>query len=568
MKQLRKIALSRIPFQMMLYGIIGILIIVLSGCATSGDSGSSALTSFTDPTAVTGPQITSVTNLNNPGQALRQGDWCQVDGKGFGQSSTGTISNGYVHFILQDGRKGKADVHHNWTDTQIICRVPLKMKDINSSKESSGALTVMVVPPDAGSAASNAHVVPQNPTPNPSVQPTPPGSTPIRGTLTYSNLAKTFSISEMQDIIKKNSSVPNVLSWTDSQIGALQYSVDAYQIKYWSINYNKQPILVSGAVLIPKGVSAPMPLQVYQHATILSNNDAPSYVTKSTETKNLAATAATHGYIVAMTDYVGDGLCASSDVHDEYLCAASEAYNGVDALIAAKQLLSQLNLSTNGKLFLAGYSEGGQSVAALAYLLQTEYPQYPVSAAAFMEGPYSMTSELNYLLTPPGVDLEAYDMKLHVGSIICGKAVYAYNNIYNWANSMSDIFISPYDKQVTKDFETSTAPIIDLVFDFEQNTSAMFIPSFLTQATTPGTQVYNDLAANDTYNWVPKMNILFVSSKADTLIPWSGQEPYYTIMQQAAPNYVTMQFTPFPLNHIPNFYPAIVTAQVYFKKYQ
>jgi hypothetical protein len=505
-----------------------------------------------------------LTNLNSPGDPLRQGDWCQVDGSGFGNSRTGTSTDGYVHFRFPGGAAGQADIHHHWSAAKIICRVPLNAHRAGGARDT---LTLTVVPADT-SFPSSLVPVDHTTTPNPAPESTPPASSSARGTLIYHTMAKTYSTGDLQDIINKTSAGSNAATWANQLLGAPQYSVKAYQMKYWSIGYSQQPVRVSGAVLIPDGVTTPMPLHVYQHATIITNNQAPSYVDKSSETKTIAAAVASHGAIVVMTDYVGDGICASPSVHDEYLCAQSEADNGVDALIAGKELIAAEKASTDGSLFLSGYSEGGQAVAALARLLQSGYPQYPVTAAAFMEGPYSMTAELNYLLTPPGVDLKLDGINLHVGSIICGKAVYAFNTIYNWAPGMSDLFISPYDRQVEKNFSTSSPSMIDLVLDFEQNTRAMLQPAFLNNVLAPTGKIPGDIASNDTYNWVPTMPVLFISSSVDTLIPWQNQQPYYQQMQQASPGKVSMQFTPFPLDHLQNFLPALVTAQVYFKSYQ
>lgn len=389
---------------------------------------------------------------------------------------------------------------------------------------------------------------------------------PTRGLLTYYKKVKTFSTNDSKIILCKSSSGADAIAWANTVLGPPQYSVKAYQVKYWSIRFNKQMVLVSGAVLIPQGVDTAMPLYVFQHATILSNNQSPSDIEKSKETQTLAAVIASHGNIVAMTDYVGDGLCASPDNHDEYLCAQSEAYNGVDILTATHHMLDMLNISTNGKLFVSGYSEGGQAASALARLLQSNYPQYPVTAAAFMEGPYSMTAELNYLLRPPGVDLTMDGINLHVGSIICGKAVYALNNIYHWTNSMNEIFLNPYDKQVENDFSTSNASILDLLLDFEQNTSSIIKLEFLSRILSGDVAV--DIAENNTYEWVPKMPVISLSSPVDTLIPWDAQQPFYQIMKKAATNNVSMELTPFNLNHLENLLPALVKASQFFQKYQ
>lgn len=230
-------------------------------------------------------------------------------------------------------------------------------------------------------------------------------------------------------------------------------------------------------------------------------------------------------------------------------------------------MLSKLNISTNGKLFISGYSEGGQAAAALANLLQSNYPQYPVTAAAFMEGPYSITAELNYLLTPPGVALNIGEFNLNVGSIICAKAMYAYNFIYGWTDNLNDLFVFPYANRVMKNFETSSPDMIQLAFAFKQNTVEMLTSSFLNELYGRG-KIANDIASNNTFNWTPVMPVIFLTSNADTLIPWKYQEPYYQQIEQSAPDKVSMQFSPFNLDHLQNLLPDLVLASKFFNNYQ
>jgi len=123
------------------------------------------------------PQILNVTNLNSPGEPIRQGDWCQISGSNFGSSQTGTQSNGYVLFSFQSGKSAQADSYQQWTDTLITCRVPVSVK---RSKGSRDALNITIVSADSGSSGSSGSPsqVSYNPTPNPNPDVTPPPSSP------------------------------------------------------------------------------------------------------------------------------------------------------------------------------------------------------------------------------------------------------------------------------------------------------------------------------------------------------------------------------------------------------
>ncbi|MDQ7826127.1 MAG: hypothetical protein RDV48_25215 [Candidatus Eremiobacteraeota bacterium] len=137
---------------------------ILSSCGGGGDSGSGAYYGGGGGTTAA-PQISSFSNLNSPGQPLRSGDWCQVNGSGFG--ATRQARGGYAAFT--DGINSvQATLYSTWSDTQVVCRVP-------DSSPSTGVSVIVVT--SAGS-SSNQVSVPVNPTPNPSPQPTPPTPSP------------------------------------------------------------------------------------------------------------------------------------------------------------------------------------------------------------------------------------------------------------------------------------------------------------------------------------------------------------------------------------------------------
>lgn len=384
-----------------------------------------------------------------------------------------------------------------------------------------------------------------------------------RGDITYQRFYKTFTTVDAVNLIKKaaKGTTSESAKWSVNQLGSPTYSVDAYIIEYVSIDHTGEQIPVSGVVLIPQQAD-PMPLLIYQHATILENSQAPSIsiTSDSGQANTLLGSFASHGYIVAMSDFVGTGQPNCVKYPSEYLYADSEAANGVDMLIATEQLLEQLKVKTNGQLFLSGYSEGGQAVSALADLMQSDFPQYPVTAAVFMEGPYNMNTVMNnFLDTPGGIVLDG----MAVGSLICTKAIYTYQNIYDWG-AMDTIFNKPYDTRVSSDFSKPNTSMIKLGVDFPKETDDMFIPSFLANAKTGA--VSTDIATNNTDNWIPQMPVTFLTSSADTLIPGAVTQATYEKMLNAGGN-VSMETTQYPLNHLQNYLQSIIQSKGIFDGY-
>jgi hypothetical protein len=377
-----------------------------------------------------------------------------------------------------------------------------------------------------------------------------------RGQLLSSNWFQneTFTTNQCEQFIQSAGTTKQAIKWAQQEIQP-QYPVKAYQIIYTSIDHTGAQIPVSGVVLVPQA-TGPMPLLVYQHATIIENSSAPSEVTGSAQTKALMSVFAADGYVVAMPDYVGTGLV--TNYPSEYLYASSEAANGEDIITATQTLLADLNVQTNGQLFLTGYSEGGQAVSALAELLQSN--SVAVTAATLMEGPYNMTAVMNHFLSN-SIDLE----QLPVGSLISAKAIYAYAGIYSW-EPLSGIFRFPYDYLVKKDFGVPNPPIWNLALFYPSKTDSMFLSSFL--AKVKGGDVGTDIASNDTDAWVPSaFPVTILTSLSDTLIPPEVAIDTYNKMLDAGSTTVRFDHSVFPLNHLQNFFPSIVQSKLIFDKY-
>jgi len=127
------------------------------GGYSSGASGSSI--------SISAPSISSCVNLTDSDQAFRSGDWLQVNGSGFGASTSSSAGS----VVFTDGTaSAAAALYYSWSDTVIVCRIPdgipltsVSVKVITSSGESSAGMIILV-----------------NATPNPSPQATPPSVTP------------------------------------------------------------------------------------------------------------------------------------------------------------------------------------------------------------------------------------------------------------------------------------------------------------------------------------------------------------------------------------------------------
>ena len=98
----------------------------MAGCGGSGSNETAAQGGWSNDasSASAGPKVDSAVNMDNPGQPLGTGDWLQINGSGFG-SSQGTS---YVSFSNGSDINVKADSYFTWSDTQVVCRVPVNLK--------------------------------------------------------------------------------------------------------------------------------------------------------------------------------------------------------------------------------------------------------------------------------------------------------------------------------------------------------------------------------------------------------------------------------------------------------
>jgi acetyl esterase/lipase len=227
--------------------------------------------------------------------------------------------------------------------------------------------------------------------------------------------------------------------------GTPKCGVDFYYLKFWTVGGAFEQTSSTGALMVPTGAaptcSGPRPIVLYAHATqtYKPTNIADITNPANTEGALIAAMFAAQGYIVVAPNYAGYDL--STLPYHPFLNATQQSGEMIDILTAARAALpSTFAAATtdNGKLFIAGYSEGGH--VAMATLRAMGAAGQKITAAAPMSGPYA---------------LEAFGDAIIFGSVNLGSTVFfpllttsyqrAYGNIYNVT---SDIYSSTYASNI------------------------------------------------------------------------------------------------------------------------
>lgn len=169
------------------------------------------------------------------------------------------------------------------------------------------------------------------------------------------------------------------------------YSINSYRVQYYTTDTEGNEHLASGLVSIPS-TSAPQefPLACYQHGTVSGREDVPSNLAGG---YTLGVAFATHGYVVAMPDFVGLGI--SPGVHP-YIHSATEASAGLDLMRATREMMEEIdNISLNDKVFISGYSQGGHAAMALQREIEMNHmDEFKLTASAPMSGPYSVSEKM------------------------------------------------------------------------------------------------------------------------------------------------------------------------------
>jgi hypothetical protein len=171
-----------------------------------------------------------------------------------------------------------------------------------------------------------------------------------------------------------------------------------YKLTYGTQNTTGGLVRASGLVCLPTPVSSNRPVVSYQHGTIFLDSDAPSHLLTSPDGL-IGAVLAGLGFISVLPDYLGFGDSASM-LHP-YLHAETLSSATVNMNRAARTFFTDpaISATTNGQLFLAGYSEGGYATLATQRVMeQSLSAEFSVTASEPGDGPYDLTGTAAYVV--------------------------------------------------------------------------------------------------------------------------------------------------------------------------
>ncbi|MFQ6612410.1 MAG: alpha/beta hydrolase family protein [Fidelibacterota bacterium] len=283
--------------------------------------------------------------------------------------------------------------------------------------------------------------------------------------------------------------------------------VQVYKIVYETVDWNDNPRQASGALYIPNIESKKgFPLLSSQHGTETKQENVASVIPILGFD---ALFSASTGYVACAPDYLGMGV--STDVFHPYI-HSSIADAVVDFIRATRSFCCSNNISLNGQLFLAGYSEGGYATMATHKAMEEQFPdEFDVTASAPMAGPYDVL----------GTAIEHLNKTTYLYPSYFGYVSMAYSAIYGW-DRLDEIFQSPYAEIMPDLFDGShSGSQINSALTTEID--SLFQPQFLTAFKGSGeTEIKSAFQENNLLSWNPKAPIRLYHGDADEAVPYSN----------------------------------------------
>jgi predicted esterase len=292
---------------------------------------------------------------------------------------------------------------------------------------------------------------------------------------------------------------------TQSNLTSL-YNVNAYKVVYATVDSKGNSIQASGALFIPEGKNN-LSLMSFHHGTVTARSQAPSQHFSTNALEGLIS--ASLGYFSLEPDYIGLG--ESTTLHP-YLLEKSYAEAIIDFIRAGREYAKTNNITLNGQVLLAGYSEGGYATLAAQKEIEKNYRnEINITASAPMAGSYDMN-----LTARTVFQKTIYSQPGYIAFLF-----YAYNNIYGW-NKLNDIFTSQYASKLPSLFDGSKS--LDqinaaLTTDLTKLLNKSFLDSFLNGTET---QVSSALLENSLLDWTPAAPIKLFQGNADDEVPYQN----------------------------------------------
>ena len=266
-----------------------------------------------------------------------------------------------------------------------------------------------------------------------------------------------------------------------------------YVFEYPSVDPWGNPCTLSGVISVNKSLlekDKPFNgIMLYNHFTIYETTQTPSRGAVEFPTGAAGLT----DFIVVAPDYYGFGITEKEP--QAYCISRANGRASLDAYLAAKRLIEDLEVKKGDDFIIVGYSEGGQTAMGVLREISERHPEVEVKRAFVGDGPYDINSMYDAIATG---DTE-------MPSTVC-NVLWAYNHFFHLGYDIHDYLKDPVasnfdewflskkykrkalDEELIKTKKTSdlcTAAVLDNKSALSQRFKAAFSEDALTSGWTP-----------------------------------------------------------------------------------
>jgi hypothetical protein len=282
-----------------------------------------------------------------------------------------------------------------------------------------------------------------------------------------------------------------------------RYGVKAYRVTYCTVSQSGQPVIASGLVVLPQGTRGPLPLVPYDHSTAAKKDDVPSNLATA-EDRLAPLLFATDGFAVAAPDYLGMGQAPG--LHP-YMQASTEASATIDMMTAAGRVSAQHQARLSRRVFLTGFSQGGQAAMATGEELQaSRRSPWTVAALAPVSGPYDMAAQF-----PAMFDANREDPRHAAGYV--SYILTAWNRLYHLYASPQDVFNAPVAGKINGLFDGTHE--IDAIEAALPPVTGLLQPAWRALIEHPAGRLAAAIRANQVCRWAPWEPVRLYASHGD-----------------------------------------------------
>ena len=267
-------------------------------------------------------------------------------------------------------------------------------------------------------------------------------------------------------------------------------SVTLYKLTYQSTvpDKNNEPAVTTGIIAIPSKLADGNPMLSYQHGTVLSKKEVPSFIEESMETKLPVAQFAGNGYIVIAPDYHGLG---ESTLQNSYFVQKTTEQACLDLYVAAQEFLKQKNISV-GHFFTLGWSQGAYNT--LTYLRRLEQEGIAVNATATAATP----SDLNYFIIRSIVNPKPEDAPWGVACI--SNLFFSYEH-YHGLHGLTEKAIRPEFLQYAKNLYEHKIEFPEFFEKTPHTVTELLTPEFIKEVQLGISPLCHALTESEGYRW-------------------------------------------------------------------